>query len=56
LKKGLSYTLEDEKIRAYMVLSTEDKLKWLEDINELTEQVLTPTEKKARAKLIAGEI
>lgn len=56
MKKGLSYTLEDDKIRAYMLISTEEKLKWLEEINELTEQVLTPLEKRARAKLIAGEI
>jgi hypothetical protein len=56
MKKGYSYTLEDEKIREYMALSTEDKLKWLEEINELTEQVLSPAEKKIRAKIKTCEL
>ena len=56
MKKGFWYTLEDEKILEYMKLSTEDKLRWLEDINELTEQVLSPAEKEMRAKMRSCEI
>jgi hypothetical protein len=54
--KGFTYTLEDEKIREYMALSTEDKLKWLEEINEFTEQVLGPAEKELRAKMRSCEL
>lgn len=54
--KGLSYSLEDEKIIEYMKLSTEDKLKWLEEINEITNMVLTDKEKEFREKLKKGEI
>jgi hypothetical protein len=45
MKKGFSYTVEDEKIIEYMKLSTEDKLRWLEDINEFTAMVLNDKEK-----------
>lgn len=51
IKKGFSYRVEDEKIIEYMKLSTEDKLKWLEDINEFTDMVLNDKEKALRAKL-----
>jgi hypothetical protein len=56
MKKGFSYTLEDEKIRDYMALSTEDKLKWLEDINEFTRLALSPAEKEIREKIRRCEI
>jgi len=56
MKKGFSYTLEDEKIIEYMKLSTEDKLRWLEDINEFTAMVLNDREKALRAKLRGCEI
>lgn len=56
IKKGFSYRVEDEKIIEYMKLSTEDKLKWLEDINEFTDMVLNDKEKALRAKLRCGEI
>jgi hypothetical protein len=39
-----------------MKLSTEDKLKWLEDINEFTNMVLSDQEKKLREKLRGCEI
>ncbi|MBI4723357.1 MAG: hypothetical protein HY769_10270 [Candidatus Stahlbacteria bacterium] len=51
MKKGFSYTLEEEKIIDYMKLSTEDKLNWLEEINEFTELVLNNKEKEMRAKI-----
>lgn len=56
MKKGFFYTIEDEKILEYMKLSTEDKLKWLEEINEFTNMVLSEKEKKMREKLRSGNI
>jgi len=56
MTKGFSYTLEDEKILEYMKLSTEDKLRWLEEINEFTQSVLSEKEKRFRELLRAGEI
>ena len=55
-KKGYSYTVEDEKIIAYMKLSTEQKLKWLDEINAFTHCVLSDEEKLIRQKLRAAEI
>ena len=56
MSKGVTYTVEDEKIIEYMKLSTEDKLKWLEEINEFTNMVLSDKEKELREKFRAGEI
>ena len=56
MTKGLSYTLEDETLLAYMALSTEDKLKWLEEINEFTRLALSPAEKEIREKIRRCEI
>ncbi|MCK4796039.1 MAG: hypothetical protein KAT05_01590 [Spirochaetes bacterium] len=55
-KKGYSYTIEDEKIIEYMKLSIEDKLKWLEEINEFTFMILSEEQKTLRNKFRAGEI
>ena len=55
-KKGYSYTVEDEKIIEYMNLSTEQKLKWLEEINDFTNAVLSDEEKLIRQKLRAAEM
>ena len=55
-KKGYSYTVEDEKVIEYMNLSTEQKLKWLEEINTFTFSVLSEEEKLIRQKLRAAEI
>jgi len=55
-KKGYSYTVEDEKLIAYMKLSTEQKLEWLEEINAFTHSVLSDEEKLIRQKLRAAEI
>ncbi len=49
--KGYSYTIEDEKIKEYMKLSTEEKLIWLSEINEFTEIALTEKEKEFRRRL-----
>ena len=56
MKKGFQYTLEDEKIIEYLKLSTEDKLQWLEEINEFNRIVLDEREKEIRRKLRAAEI
>ncbi len=54
--KGFSYTVEDEKIIEYMKLSVEDKLKWLEEINQFTRIFLTDKEREFREKLRKAEI
>ncbi len=56
MDKGFSYTLEDEKIIEYLKLSTEDKLKWLEEIYMFTQLVLSDKEKEFREKLRKCEI
>ena len=56
MSKGFFYTLEDEKLIEYMKLSTKDKLKWLEEINEFTNLTLNGKEKELRAKLRGCEI
>jgi hypothetical protein len=56
MRKGFTYTLEDEKIREYMALSAEDKLKWLEEVNEFLDLALGPTEKEAIRKLRSCEL
>jgi uncharacterized protein (DUF433 family) len=56
MTKGFYYTLEDEKIREYMKLTTQEKLKWLEEINAIIEMVLRVKEKQFRNKLSSTEI
>ena len=56
MTKGFSYVLEDDKILEYMKLSTEDKLNWLEDINEFNSLFLTGKEREIREKLLQGKI
>lgn len=56
MSKGFSYTLEDEKILEYMKLSDEEKLTWLEEINEFTRAVLSEKEKELRERLREGTI
>lgn len=56
MSKGFAYTLEDEKIREYIKLSDEDKLRWLEEINEFTQAVLSDKEKRFRDILRVAEI
>jgi len=51
MNKGFSYSIEDEKIIEYIKLSTEDKLKWLEEISVFTQMVLNTKEKEFREKL-----
>jgi len=54
--KGFSYSLEDEKIRAYMKLTAEEKLQWLEEINRFTFLVLNDRQKEFREKLRKAQI
>lgn len=54
--KGFSYTIEDDKIKEYMKLTTEEKLRWLEEIVEFTNMALTEKEKEFRNRLRRGEL
>lgn len=45
---GFSYYIEQDKLIAYKKLSTEDKLRWLEDINEITRLFQTKQAAKIR--------
>ncbi|MFX1520147.1 MAG: hypothetical protein ACFFCD_09540 [Promethearchaeota archaeon] len=56
MTKEFYYTLEDDKIKAYVKLTTEEKLKWLEEIDANTEMVLNEKEKQFRNKLRSAEI
>ncbi len=55
-KTGFSYTLEDDKIKEYMKLTTEEKLIWLQEIVEFTNMVLTDKEKEFQSKLRRCEL
>jgi hypothetical protein len=55
MKKGFQYSIEDEKIIEYLKLSTEDKLRWLEEINAFTQLVMDEKAKEFRARLRAAE-
>ena len=56
MKKGFSYTLEEEKILEYLKLSVEDKLRWLDEINAFNRMVMDDREKNIIEKLRAGKI
>jgi len=55
-KTGFSYTVEDEKIKDYMKLTTEEKLMWLQEIVDFTNMVLTDKEKEFQNKLRSCEL
>jgi hypothetical protein len=54
--KGFYYSLENEKIREYMKLTPEEKLQWLEEINQFTNLALNDRQREFREKLRRGEI
>ncbi|MFC2140840.1 hypothetical protein ACFLQP_00905 [Acidobacteriota bacterium] len=54
--KGFYYSLENEKIRDYMKLTPEEKLQWLEAINQFTNLALNDQQREFREKLRRGEI
>ena len=54
--KGFYYSLENEKIREYMKLTPEEKLQWLEAINQFTNLALNDQQREFREKLRRGEI
>jgi len=56
MNKGFTYTLEEEKIREYMKLTAEDKLKWLEEINNFLNLALTKKEKNIWELFRTGKI
>jgi hypothetical protein len=49
------YTLEREDIEAYLRLSTEEKLQWLEEIAEFSDRVMTPEAKAIRERFRSEE-
>jgi hypothetical protein len=55
-KTGFSYTVEDDKIKEYMKLTTEEKLIWLQEIVDFTNLVLTDKEKEFQNMLRRCEL
>ena len=55
MNRGFTYVLEDDKILEYMKLSVEQKLIWLEEIDEFTRAVLDDKQKEIREKLRSGQ-
>lgn len=56
MAKGLIYTIEDDKIIEYMALSVEDKLQWLEEMNQFNQLFLGKKEKEIMEGLREGRI
>lgn len=56
MNKGFTYVLEDEKILEYMKLSVEEKLTWLEEIDEFTRAALDDKQKQIREKLRSASV
>lgn len=56
MNKGFSYFLEDEKILEYMKLTTEEKLIWLEEIDEFTRAALDDKQKEIREQLRSASV
>ena len=56
MRVGYSCSIEDENIREYMKLSTENKLRWLKEINEFTVLALNNRAREIREKLRKAEI
>lgn len=46
MNEGFSYHIEDDKIKGYMKLTVEDKLKWLHEINAFNRLCLTDLDRK----------
>lgn len=56
MDEGFSYTVDAKKILEYMKLPVEEKLNWLEEINEFTFLFLGEKKREIREKLRRGEI
>jgi len=54
--KGFRHHHTDEELRRWMAVPTEEKLRWLEEINEFLDRTMRPEAKEAARKLRAGEI
>ena len=54
--KGFKYYYDEKKIREYMKLPTEQKLKWLEEIRQFNELVMDDKTKQIREKLRKAEV
>lgn len=55
-KKRIIYTYPPAMIYKFRDASPEWKLNWLEEVNKLSDKVLTSREKKLREKIRKGEI
>lgn len=55
-QKGYSYNIDEEKIREYMKLPDEEKLKWLEEALVFTEMFSDEESKRVREAFRKGEI
>ncbi|MEW5945653.1 MAG: hypothetical protein AB1742_05590 [bacterium] len=53
---GFEFDYSDETLKRFMRSSAEWKLKWLEEMNRLTDEALTRDEKKIRERIRRGEI
>ena len=54
--KGFKYYFDEKKIREYMKLPVEDKLRWLHEIQQFNELVMDEKAKKIREKLRKAEV
>ena len=54
IKGGYFYYCDFKKIEEYRKIPPEQKLQWLEEINVLTDKVLTRAQKKHREKIRKG--
>ena len=54
IRGGIEYEYTKEQIKRYKSLSTKAKLRWLEEINNLTSSVLTNKQKVFREKIRKG--
>jgi len=55
-KRGYSYVVTIEQIRAYRAVSPEQKLQWLQDANEFLAKALTGRRREIWQKFRRGEI
>jgi hypothetical protein len=52
--KGFKYTIDSDKMRDYLKLTTEEKLRWLEEIRIFNEMAMDGKSKKIREKIQEG--
>ena len=55
MNKGFYYSVNDETLRVYQALSTEEKLQWLEKVNWFIRTFTTDREKRIMEEYRKGE-